>query len=54
MFKPELICIVDTLDAGMLVFRDPRFNIALPRMSVFHHMKRHFEKHYLGAYRAAA
>lgn len=53
-FKPELICIVDTLDAGMLVFRDARFNLALPRLGVFHTMKRRFEQSYLKAYRAAA
>lgn len=50
-FKPELICIVDTLDAGMLVYRSPRFNLVLPRLRLFHWMKRAFEKHYLKAYR---
>ncbi|MEP9351590.1 FAD-dependent oxidoreductase [Xanthobacter sp. KR7-225] len=52
-FKPELVCIVDTLDAGMLVFRSPRLNLTLPRLPVFHLMKRGFERHYLAAYRAA-
>lgn len=52
-FKPELVCIVDTLDAGMLVFRNPRYNVTLPRLGVFHLLKREFERHYLAAYRAA-
>ncbi|MFG1358789.1 NAD(P)/FAD-dependent oxidoreductase [Xanthobacter pseudotagetidis] len=52
-FRPELACIVDTLDAGMLVFRSPRYNVALPRLPVFHLLKRAFERHYLSAYRAA-
>lgn len=51
-FKPELICIVDTLDAGMLVFRDPKRNFALPRLAPFHALKRMFENHYLKTYRA--
>ncbi len=50
-FKPELVCIVDTLDAGMLVFRTTRRNFALPRLGPFHHLKRRFETHYLKAYR---
>ncbi|MGQ3676550.1 NAD(P)/FAD-dependent oxidoreductase [Xanthobacter sp. TB0139] len=50
-FKPELICIVDTLDAGMLVFRNNKRSVTLPRMGPFHTMKRMFEQHYLKAYR---
>lgn len=50
-FKTELICIVDTLDAGMLVFRNNRRSVTLPRMGPFHTMKRMFEQHYLKAYR---
>jgi len=53
VFKPELICIVDTLDAGMLVFRDAKRNLALPRLRPLHAVKRMFEAHYLKAYRAA-
>lgn len=53
VFKPELICIVDTLDAGMLVFRDPKRNLALPRLKPLHTVKRMFETHYLKAYRGA-
>jgi sulfide:quinone oxidoreductase len=50
-FRPELICIVDTLDAGMLVFRNPRFNFVGPKMKIFHWLKRYFEGHYLRAFR---
>jgi sulfide:quinone oxidoreductase len=53
VFKPELICIVDTLDAGMLVFRNSKRNLALPRFGVFHTVKKMFEAHYLRSYRAA-
>ncbi len=53
VFKPELVCIVDTLDAGMLVFRDMKRNLALPRFAGFHLLKKMFEAHYLKAYRAA-
>lgn len=50
-FKTELACIVDTLDAGMLVYRHPRLNLTLPRMPALHRLKRHFEQRYLSAYR---
>jgi sulfide:quinone oxidoreductase len=52
-FRPELVCIVDTLDAGMLVFRNPWLNLVLPRMRALHWVKRAFERHYLRTYRAA-
>src|SRR3546814_9863153 len=32
-FKTELVCIVDALDSGMLVYRCGERNLALPRMS---------------------
>jgi sulfide:quinone oxidoreductase len=50
-FKPELICIVDTLDAGMVVFRNNRFNIVGPKLKVFHWLKRFFEGYYLRTFR---
>jgi sulfide:quinone oxidoreductase len=50
-FKPELICIVDTLDAGMLVFRNEKFNFVGPKMKIFHWLKRYVEGHYLRAFR---
>ena len=53
-FKSELVCIVDTLDAGILVFRNPRFNLVLPRLKIFHWMKQVFETRYLKRYRGPA
>ncbi|WP_047308450.1 NAD(P)/FAD-dependent oxidoreductase [Rhodopseudomonas palustris] len=50
-FKPELVCIVDTLDSGMLVFRNERFNFVGPKMKLFHWLKRLFERHYLTTFR---
>jgi sulfide:quinone oxidoreductase len=50
-FRPELICIVDTLDAGMLVFRNELLNIVGPKLKVFHWLKRFFEGYYLRTFR---
>ena len=50
-FKTELACIVDTLDAGMLVYRSPARTLALPRLRLLHWAKRRFEERYLKAYR---
>ena len=50
-FRTELACIVATLDAGMLVWRRGRRNLALPRTRAFHWLKRRFEARYLKAYR---
>lgn len=50
-FKPELICIVDTLDSGILVYRSLTRNFVGPRLKIFHWLKRYFEQHYLRAYR---
>jgi sulfide:quinone oxidoreductase len=50
-FKAELICIVDTIDRGILVFRNTRFTLFLPEMRIMHWAKRMFERHYLKAYR---
>jgi len=49
--RPELICIVDTLDAGILVYRDPKRAWLLPSSRLFHWAKRYFEQHYLKAFR---
>lgn len=46
-FKPELICIVDTLDKGILVFRDEKRAFVLPQMRMMHWAKRVFEWLYL-------
>lgn len=50
-FKPELICIVDTLDSGILVYRDPKRSYLLPKMRLFHWLKLAFEWYYLRAFR---
>ncbi len=52
-FKPELICIVDTLDRGILVYRDERRALILPPCRLFHWAKRFFEWQYLRRYRKA-
>ncbi len=49
---PELVCIVDTMESGMLVFRNPEHSWVLPPSRLFHWAKRFFERYYLRAYRA--
>ena len=50
-FKAELMCIVDSLDAGMLVRRTESAAWALPRMKLMHGAKDLFESLYLRRYR---
>ena len=50
-FRVELICIVDSIDRGMLVARNERLNLMLPASRVFHWAKRAFERAYLARYR---
>jgi sulfide:quinone oxidoreductase len=50
-FKVELMCIVDSIDRGMLVVRTPRRNIVLPPNRLAHWAKRFFEWWYLRQYR---
>ncbi len=50
-FKAELICIVDTQDTGILVFRSEKRSIFLPPLKIFHFAKRIFEGLYLRPYR---
>ena len=45
--RPELICIVDSVDAGMLVYRDLKRSWLLPSSRIFHWAKRYFEHRYL-------
>lgn len=52
-FKVELICIVDTLDRGILVYRDEKRALTLPPCRLFHWAKRFFEWQYLRPYRKA-
>jgi sulfide:quinone oxidoreductase len=50
-FKVELLCIVDTLDSGMLVKRTPEGGMALPPLGLMHNAKSFFESWYLRRYR---
>ncbi|MBK5967974.1 MULTISPECIES: NAD(P)/FAD-dependent oxidoreductase [Thiorhodovibrio] len=50
-FKVELLCILDANDRAMLVARDEKRNLVLPRMRFFHWMKRLYEWYYLRQYR---
>ncbi len=50
VFQVELICIIDALAHGTLVWRTPRRNIILPSSRVFHWLKRGFERLYLRRY----
>jgi sulfide:quinone oxidoreductase len=49
--KTELICIVDTMDSGILVYRDIKRSWVLPSSRLFHWAKRFFEGHYLRVFR---
>jgi sulfide:quinone oxidoreductase len=46
-FRVELLCIIDSLDKGMLVYRGEKRGFALPAMRSLHWAKRYFEKAYL-------
>lgn len=46
-FRPELICIVDTLEKGILVYRSEKRSLVLPPLRPMHWAKRYFERHYL-------
>lgn len=50
-FKVELICIIDAIDHGTLVFRNEQRQIVLPSTRLFHWAKRYFEGVYLKKYR---
>ena len=50
-FRVELVCIVDSVDTGMLVARTERLNLMLPASPLFHWAKRAFERVYLRRYR---
>ncbi|SFR52050.1 NAD(P)/FAD-dependent oxidoreductase [Thiomicrospira sp. ALE5] len=49
--KHELICIVDTLDKGILIKRTDKGTLMLPPLRIMHYAKRVFEKLYLRQYR---
>lgn len=50
-FKFELMCIIDSLNKGSLVFRNEKRTIMLPALRLLHLSKRFFEWWYLRAYR---
>ncbi len=50
-FATELMCIIDSLDRGALVWRTEKRSLLLPSSRVFHWMKRGFERKYLRQYR---
>jgi sulfide:quinone oxidoreductase len=50
-FDVELICIVDAVDHGTLIWRTPDRNVLLPSMRLLHWAKRAFEWNYLRQYR---
>ena len=50
-FQVELMCIIDSLSQGTLVWRTPQRNVILPPLRAFHWIKRGFEWRYLRQYR---
>ncbi len=50
-FRVELICIVDSRTDGMLVARNEKYNLVLPKLRLFHWLKRAFEWWYLKRFR---
>jgi sulfide:quinone oxidoreductase len=50
-FRVELVCIIDAIDHGTLVWRTPKRNLVLPSSRLFHWAKRAFEWNYLRRYR---
>lgn len=50
-FEVELMCIVDALDKGTMIWRTPGRNWLLPSTRLFHWAKRGFERKYLQQYR---
>ncbi|OHC76177.1 MAG: pyridine nucleotide-disulfide oxidoreductase [Rhodoferax sp. RIFCSPLOWO2_12_FULL_60_11] len=50
-FKVELICIIDAIDHGTVVFRNERRQVILSSSRLFHWVKRGFEGAYLRKYR---
>ena len=50
-FKVELVCIIDAIDQGTLVYRTEQQQIVLPPNRLMHWAKRSFERRYLKQYR---
>ncbi|SMB24184.1 FAD-dependent pyridine nucleotide-disulfide oxidoreductase [Sterolibacterium denitrificans] len=47
--RPELMCIIDTLDSGIMVYRSPQRSMVFPANRLFHWSKKAFEKRYLAS-----
>ncbi|MGK7296140.1 MAG: NAD(P)/FAD-dependent oxidoreductase [Candidatus Wenzhouxiangella sp. M2_3B_020] len=45
-FRPDLVCVIDTLDKGMLIVRSERVSFATPALRPIHWAKRAFEWNY--------
>ncbi|KRA46494.1 FAD-dependent oxidoreductase [Pseudoxanthomonas sp. Root630] len=50
-FNTELVCIVDSLDSGLLIYRSESRTFTSPHSRMLHWLKRKFEDRYLKAYR---
>ena len=50
-FKTELLCIIDSLNRGSMVWRSERRSIMLPQMRILHWAKRLFEQWHIWKYR---
>nr|WP_319566380.1 FAD-dependent oxidoreductase [uncultured Rhodoferax sp.] len=50
-FKVELVCIIDAIDHGTVVFRNEKRQVILPSSRLFHWVKRWFESVYLWRYK---
>jgi sulfide:quinone oxidoreductase len=46
-FKTELVCLIDSMDKGALVYRTPKRQFMLPSLRLGHWAKRAFERQYL-------
>ena len=49
-FRVELVCVVDSLDSGTLVYRTPTRNFLI-RNPLLHNAKSFFERRYLARFR---
>jgi sulfide:quinone oxidoreductase len=52
--RPELLCVIDSLDAGTLVYRGARRSWMLPGSRLLHWAKKRFEARYLDGLRQGA
>ena len=52
--RPELLCVIDTLDTGTLVYRSARRSWMLPGSRLLHWAKKRFETRYLDGLREGA